>query len=91
MTKSNTNVQCNYRVPLLEASHDRDCTSKKCLSTNMRRRLCVLAQRAMKQMTGYFGGYISKEQKIGQFELKQSAAAMPYFQDPDPEREAMEP
>jgi hypothetical protein len=31
------------------------------------------------------------KQKIGQFELKQSAAAMPCFQDPDPERETMEP
>ena len=35
----------------------------------------------MKQMTGYFGGYISKKQQMGQFELKQSAAAMPFFQD----------
>ena len=80
VTKSNTNVQCNYRVPLLDASHDADCTSAKCLSLNMRRRLFILAQRAMNQMTGYFGGYISKKQKMGQFELKQSAAAMPFFQ-----------
>ena len=81
VTKSNTNVQCNYRMPLLEGSHDRDCNSGKCLGPNMRRRLFILAQRAMKQMTGYFGGYISKKQKIGQFELKQSAAAMPFLQD----------
>ena len=45
----------------------------------LRRRLFILAQRAMKQMTGYFGGYISKKQKVGQFELKQSAAAMPFL------------
>ena len=28
-------------------------------------------------MTGYFGGYISKKQKIGQFELKKSIGALP--------------
>ena len=28
-------------------------------------------------MTGYFGGYISKKQKIGQYELKKSVAALP--------------
>ena len=30
-------------------------------------------------MIGYFGGYISKKQKVGRFELKQSVAAQPYF------------
>ena len=39
----------------------------------------MIAQRAMKQMTGYFGGYISKRQKVGQFELKQSVAALPLY------------
>ena len=81
VTKSNTNVQCNYRVPLLEVTHDADCKSEKCLGVKMRRRLFILAQRAMKQMTGYFGGYISKKQKMGQFELKQSAAAMPFMKE----------
>jgi hypothetical protein len=57
----------------------------------MRRRLFVLAQRAMKQMTGYNGGYISKDQKIGQFELRQHAAAMPFFQGNGPDNEIMEP
>ena len=31
----------------------------------------------MKQMTGYFGGHISKRQKIGQFEIKKSISALP--------------
>ena len=79
VTKSNSNVQCNYRMPILEATHDAACKSQKCLGPNFRRRLFIIAQRAMKQMTGYFGGYISKRQKIGQFELKQCAAAMPFF------------
>ena len=30
-------------------------------------------------MMGYFGGYISKKQKLGRFELKQSIAAQPFF------------
>ena len=31
----------------------------------------------MSQMSGYFGGYISKKQKVGQFELKRSIDALP--------------
>ena len=77
--KSNTNVQLPYRVPLLEATHDPECTSDKCLSEKNKRRLFLIGQRAVKQMTGYFGGYISKRQKIGRFELKQSIAAQSYF------------
>ena len=33
----------------------------------------------MKNMTGYFGGYISKKQKAGQFELKKSYGALPLY------------
>jgi len=35
----------------------------------------------MKQMTGYFGGYISKKQKVGQYELKRSIDALPLLQE----------
>jgi len=35
----------------------------------------------MKQMTGYFGGYISKKQKIGQFEIKKSISALPLLKE----------
>jgi len=34
----------------------------------------------MKQMAGYFGGYISKQQKIGQYELKKSIGALPLLE-----------
>ena len=40
------------------------------------RKMLLLCQRAMKQMTGYFGGYISKKQKCGKFELKRSIGAL---------------
>ena len=35
----------------------------------------------MKQMTGYFGGYISKRQNMGKFELKKSVGALPLMKD----------
>ena len=68
-------------MPLLEATHDPDCTSEKCLSKKVKRRLFLIGQRAVKQMMGYFGGYISKRQKTGRLELKQSIAAQPHFLD----------
>ena len=42
-----------------------------------RKRLCIIVQRAMKAISGYFGGYISKRQKVGQFELRASVKALP--------------
>jgi hypothetical protein len=81
VARSNTNVQCNYRVPLSETTHDRDCLLEQCTKALSARSLCVIAQRAMKQMTGYFGGYISKRQKIGKFEMKKSVAALPLMND----------
>ena len=81
VTRSNTNVQCNYRVPLMPCTHDKDCKSESCTKLISKRRLCLLAQRAMKQMNGYFGGYISKKQKIGQFELKKSVSTLPLLQE----------
>lgn len=44
-------------------------------------KFCLIAQRAMKQMTRYFGGYISKRQKMGRFELKKSVGALDPFKD----------
>ena len=75
--RSNTNLQCNYRLPITALTHDRDCRKESCISELGSRRLVIIAQRAMKQMTGYFGGYISKKQKMGRFELKKSASALP--------------
>ena len=80
VTRSNTNVQCNYRVPIMSCTHDKDCTAASCVKIT-KRRLCLLAQRAMKHMNGYFGGYISKKQKIGQFEIKKSVSALPLLQE----------
>lgn len=77
--KSNTNVQVPYRVPITAKTHDSACNSKRCLSAKVRRRQFLVGQRAVKQMIGYFGGYISKKQKVGRFELKQSIASQPFL------------
>ena len=76
---SNTNVQLNYRVPLTSFTHDKDCKYPNCTNRFKSRKLCLIAQRAMKQMTGYFGGYIGKQQKVGQYDLKKSISTLPLF------------
>lgn len=48
-----------------------------CFEEGSERKLMKVAQRAMKLMSGYFGGYISKRQKMGQFELRKSIGALP--------------
>ena len=79
--KSNTNVQVPYRVPITAKTHDSACSSRRCLSAKVRRRQFLVGQRAIKQMISYFGGYISKKQKIGGFELKQSIASQLFLYD----------
>ena len=74
--RSNTNVQCPYRLPIVACTHDPTCQRKSCLAMDPKR-LCIIAQRAMKTITGYFGGHISKRQKMGQFEMKASVKALP--------------
>ena len=66
---SNSHLCPNFRIPLMEQTHDPTC-EHGCLDRVSDRHLCKLAQRAMRQMTGYFSGYISKRQPVGRFELK---------------------
>ena len=77
LTRSNSNMQCPYRLPINNTTHDPDCTRKACLDASNHRRLTIIAQRAMKTITGYFGGYISKRQKVGNFEIRASVKALP--------------
>ena len=79
--RSNTNVQTNYRMPLTDHTHDRDCNKKDCMTKDNNRKILLLCQRAMSQMSGYFGGYISKKQKVGQFEIKRSIEALPLLKE----------
>ena len=73
-------MQCNYRLPINSDTHDSDCKKASCLQEINNRRLTIIAQRAMKQMTGYFGGYMSKKQKMGCFELK-NIGALPLMEE----------
>ena len=73
--RSNSHIAPNFRIPLTEATHDAGCSSR-CTSVSDKR-LCQIAQRAVRQMTGYFSVYISKRQPVGRFELRSSARALP--------------
>ena len=73
--RSKTNIQCPYRLPINKDTHDPQCNLKDCLDSITYQQLNRIAQRAMKQMCGYFGGYISKKQRVGQYECKKSIGA----------------
>ena len=59
-------------MPLLSKTHDPDCDAD-CLQKNTLSKMIACAQRAMRNITGYYSGYICKRQPIGTFELKQAA------------------
>ncbi len=68
--RSSTHVHVPHRIPLAPATHGSECKIAKFLDRITVRDVTLVCQRAMKQIAGYFGGYISKKQKVGQFELK---------------------
>jgi len=70
--RHNTHTGPNYRVPLLESTHDPDCDAD-CLQKKSISTMIACAQRAMRNTTGYYSGYIAKRQPIGTFALKQAA------------------
>ena len=73
--ESNTHTGPSFRVPLTAKTHE---CPKDCLATaGSIKRLTLLAQRAAKQMVGYFTGYIAKRQPIGRYELKLSTQNLP--------------
>ena len=69
--RHNTHTGPNYRVPLLPSTHDSDCKAE-CLEKHTLSKMAASAQRAMRNTTGYYTGYICKKQPIGKFELKQA-------------------
>ena len=65
-------------MPLMPATHECELG---CLERGITvKRLCIIAMKAMKQMTGYFSGYISKRQPVGRFQLRTALRALPYLQ-----------
>jgi hypothetical protein len=83
LLRCNTNIMPNFRVPLTKTTTEcaGACLPKASAEEvqEQMKKLCIIAQRAMKQMTGYFSGYISKKQKLGKFELKAASSALPFL------------
>ena len=78
--RSNTHSAPNYRVPLLESTHDPNCTNG-CLEKHTLKKMIACAQRAQRNTTGYYTGYIQKRQPVGKLELRQ--VQRPRAPDPD--------
>ena len=69
--KHNTHTGPNLRVPPCSRTHDPECQSD-CMDRSEVVKLTAIAQRAQRNTTGYFTGYIQKRQPVGAFEIKQA-------------------
>ena len=68
---SNSDVKPNDRLPILECTHEKQCTKKRCLvRKNSLKKTSINIQRTQSLTTGYFGGYIGKRQPAGALETK---------------------
>ena len=76
--RHNTHTGPNNRVPLLKSTHDPQCKAG-CLATHTDNRMTIAAQRAQRNTTGYYTGYIQKRQLVGKFELRQAALNLKYL------------
>lgn len=76
MFGSNTNTMPNYRVPVLPCTHDPNCTAGCLKDVRLLHKLSMIISKAAKTTTGYFGGYTSKRQPVGKYELAQSARTL---------------
>ena len=76
--RCNTHTHPNYRVPISDVTHDKDCKSD-CLNKDKARLLTAIAYRAQRSTAGYFAGYTSKRQGVGRFELAQANKNLEYL------------
>ena len=76
-----SDVQCPHRVPPCRATHDPECKDKDCVKANATviKNLCHSLQRSQNNISGYFGGYISKSQPIRVYDLKRAIATLPFL------------
>ena len=70
--RHNTHTGPNYRVPLLQETHDLEC-NHDCLSKHSLFTMVRAAQRTQRSTTGYYTGYIQKRQPVEKFELSQAS------------------
>ena len=77
--RCNTHTAPNFRVPVTNETHDKDCKSD-CLDKDQARLLTAIAYRAQRSSAGYFAGYMSKRQGVGRFELAQANRNLEFLQ-----------
>lgn len=68
-THTHTHTAPNYRVLLVAFTHDPECKAG-CLEQQSTKRMMASAQRAQRNTTGYYTGYIQKRQPVCNFELR---------------------
>ena len=78
---SNTHTAPNYRVPIMPETHDDErCKSAACKAwmeePGSTKKIAKLAQRAQREATGYYTGYINKGQPVGTKYLKTMAQTL---------------
>jgi hypothetical protein len=76
MSGGNTDIKINDRLPIQEETHEGSACDRQCVPKDPARRARALkrivriTQTAQAQTNGYFGGYISKKQKLGKLEVR---------------------
>jgi len=76
--RHNTHTGPNYRVPLMKETHDPACQAD-CLTKQSLVLMAAAAQRAQRNTTGYYTGYIQKRQAVGKFALRQATMNLKYI------------
>ena len=77
------------RVDVAPPSWKHGCEGSCFTSDVSTKRLALRTQRAMKQMEGYFNGYISKRQPGSRYEMKVSTTNLQCFREKMKKRKAL--
>ena len=87
LSGSNSDVKMNDRLPIIQSTHEHSECTRRCVPADPRkreralRRIVCKMQVAQSQTNGYFGGYISKRQKLGKLETKKCIDKMCQLRD----------
>ena len=77
--RSNTHVLPIYRIPLTAKTHDPDCKAGCLDNPTLIKAMVACAQKAQRNTTGHFTGYIHKRQPVGKLEKAQAAHNLHFF------------
>ena len=67
---SNSDVKPNDRLPITNTTHESAFCRSKCVKRKSSKNMLQRVQHVQATINGYFGGYMCKRQKAGQFETK---------------------